>query len=101
MISKMKTVTNTDDLFNFKENIIFEEFKDKSFASIKQFRFLVFHKYKHVASSGLYQKVINYQIKTYGDVLNNKLPRYSSEGGKKLANLSRNRKYYRRKKGSK
>lgn len=97
----MKPLINSGDLVDFKDNIMFEEYKDKAFASVNHFKYVVYRKYKHVASSALYRKVVNYQIKTYGTTLNYKNPRYSSEGGKILANRARNRKYHRRKKGSK
>lgn len=97
----MKPLTKGGGLVDFKENIIFEEYKGKAFASVNHFKYVVYRKYKHVASSALYRKVVNYQIKTYGTALNYKNPRYSSEGGKIMANQARNRKYYKRRKSNK
>lgn len=97
----MKPLTKSGGLVDFKENIIFQNFKDTAFSSINQFKYLVYKKYHYIAGSDLYRKVVNYQVDTYGTSLNRKDKKFTSEHCNMLANLARNRKYNRRKKGSK
>lgn len=58
----MKTITTNGGLVDFKEKLIFEEFKDKVFKNTDDFRKQV--KIKHNIDVGydLYTKIQNYQI---------------------------------------
>lgn len=53
----------------FKENIIFEECKDKVYENSLDFKKEIKKKYNIIASSDLYTRIINYQIKEYGGTL--------------------------------
>ena len=53
-------------LVDFKEKIIFEEYKDKAFENSSAFKKEIKDKYNYIASSDLYTRIINYQIKKYG-----------------------------------
>ena len=65
----MKPLTNSGGLVDFKENIVFEEYKEKAFKRAKDFRDEVKKHYGFTPSSDLYTKIINYQINKYGDTL--------------------------------
>lgn len=56
-------------LVDFKEKIIFEEYKDKAFENSSSFKKEIKDKYNYIASSDLYTRIINYQIKKYGGSL--------------------------------
>ena len=53
----------------FKENLLFEEYKDTPLRSAKGLFNDIKKKYDYDSSSDLYKKIVNYQIKKYGDVL--------------------------------
>ena len=65
----MKPLTKGGGLVDFKENIIFEEYKDKILKSSLEFKKEIKKKYNIIVSSDLYTKIINYQIKEYGGSL--------------------------------
>lgn len=65
----MKPLTNSGGLVDFKENIVFEEYKDVVIKTSADFKKEVKEKYNFVASLDLYAKIINYQIKKYGGAL--------------------------------
>jgi hypothetical protein len=56
------------DKKEFEENYIFEKYKDTAFRNCKHFRKSV-EKYINIDISKVYAKIINYQIKTYGETL--------------------------------
>lgn len=55
----------------FIENFIFEIEKDKPFCNSSEFYLLLKEKYNLEKQPNLYKKIINYQIKKYGEALNN------------------------------
>lgn len=55
----------------FIENYIFEIEKDKPFGNSGEFYLLLKDKYKLGKQPNLYKRIINYQIKKYGEALNN------------------------------
>ena len=61
-----KPVMKAGVLDEFKENIIFENEKNVGFKSVTEFKENVYKKYKYAASSNLYRKIVNYQVKTFG-----------------------------------
>lgn len=65
----MKPLTKSGGLVDFKENIVFEEYKEKAFKKAKDFRDEVKKHYGFIPSSDLYTKIINYQINKYGTTL--------------------------------
>lgn len=52
----------------FEENYVFEKYKDTTLKGSGYFRKEV-EKYKNINVSDVYAKIINYQIKTYGETL--------------------------------
>ena len=53
-------------LVDFKENLIFEEWKDQPLHSSVWFRDKMKEKYGITKTTDLYAKIVNYQIKKYG-----------------------------------
>lgn len=53
----------------FKENLLFEEFKDTPLRSAKGLFNDIKKKYDYEPSSDLYKKIVNYQIEKYGSPL--------------------------------
>lgn len=53
----------------FKENLLFEKYKDKQVRSCKGLFNDIKREYDYEVSSDLYKKIINYQIKKYGSSL--------------------------------
>lgn len=66
-----RPVEKTGGLVDFKENIVFEEFKDKHMNGINHLKKEVTKRYGFVPSSALYRKIVNYQIEKYGAPLCN------------------------------
>lgn len=65
----MKPLTNkSGGLVDFKEKLIFEEYKDKEIWSARAFKKSIIEKY-NIVPNDLYVKIINYQIKKYGCAL--------------------------------
>ena len=62
----MKAITKSEELVDFKEKLIFEEFKDRVFKNTDDFRKQVKIKHNIVVGYDLYTKIQNYQIKKYG-----------------------------------
>lgn len=56
---------------DFKEQAIYEFEKDKAFSGANEFRTRIKEKYGFVPNSNLYRRIINYQIKKYGEPLAN------------------------------
>ena len=50
------------------EDILFERYKDVSFAGIKPFKETI-KEYTDVNANDIYARILNYQIKTYGEAL--------------------------------
>lgn len=66
----MKPLTNNSGgLVDFKENIVFEEYKDKVLKNANSFKYKVLKKYGFKPSTNLYKKIVNYQIEKYGKSL--------------------------------
>lgn len=65
----MKPLTNIGGLVDFKENLIFEEYKNKVIPNANKFKQLIYKKYNIVISNDLHKKICNYQIKKYGSTL--------------------------------
>lgn len=65
----MKPLTKSGGLVDFKENIVFEEYKEKVLKKAKDFRDEVKKQHGFEPSSDLYKRIINYQIKKYGTTL--------------------------------
>lgn len=66
---KMKPLTNSGGLVEFKENIIFEKYKDKEIGSNKLFKINCKKEHGFEPSNDLFRKIVNYQVKTYGRTL--------------------------------
>lgn len=64
----MVTPVNGGDLV---EELIFNAFKDKSLRSGEAFYQLIKKDYGYIATSNLYRRIVNYQIKKYGISLYN------------------------------
>lgn len=62
----MKPLTKSGGLVDFKENLIFETYKNRSLQNAGKFKKEIEKKYGLKPSFNLYKKIINYQIKTYG-----------------------------------
>lgn len=62
----MIPLSNSGDLV---EELIFNVYKDKDVISAKYFKEIIKKDYGYNASSGLYRKIINYQVKKYGRTL--------------------------------
>lgn len=58
--------TMVGGLVDFKENLIFEEYKDQPLRGARRFKADMLAKYKIQISSDLYSRLINYQISKYG-----------------------------------
>ena len=56
------------DKKEFEENYIFEKYKDTPLKNSKEFRKKI-EKHINIDVSSVYAKIINYQIKTYGETL--------------------------------
>ena len=56
-------------MINFKENLIFNMFKDTSVIGAKKFKAKIEKMYSGVDYSTIYRKILNYQIEKYGDEL--------------------------------
>ena len=52
-----------------KEKLIFELFKDKPLSSSRKFKCEVYKRYKINTTRDLYTRLVNYQIKKYGRML--------------------------------
>lgn len=52
----------------FEENFVFEKYKDTSFRSCKHFKKEVMQ-YRNIDTREVYTKIVNYQIKNYGEAL--------------------------------
>lgn len=55
-------------LKNFEEEYLFTKYKDKNIINAKTFKGKV-SKYKNIDASRLYTRIVNYQIKKYGEAL--------------------------------
>lgn len=66
----MKPLSSSGGLVDFKEKLIFEEYKETVIKTSADFKKEVKEKYNFVASSNLYAKIVNYQIEKYGATLN-------------------------------
>lgn len=55
----------------FKENLIFQLFKDKPLGCSKRFKENISKKFDNIDYTRVYRKIINYQIETYGSELRN------------------------------
>ena len=64
----MKPLTNSGGLVDFKEKLIFEEYKDKEITSASGLKKDIKDKYGFIPKD-IYVKIHNYQIKKYGRVL--------------------------------
>lgn len=64
----MKPLNNSGDLV---EELIFNAYKDKDVISAKHFKGVIKKDFDYKASSDLYRKIINYQVKKYGVTLTN------------------------------
>lgn len=64
----MKPLTKGGGLVDFKDNLIFEEYKDKETLSAFSLKKEIKDKYGYVPKD-IYAKIINYQIKKYGRAL--------------------------------
>lgn len=65
----MKPLTNSGGLVDFKENLIFEEYKDKVIKNRLKLNQEVYKKFGCEVSSELYKRIVNYQTKKYGEML--------------------------------
>ena len=54
------------------EELIFNAYKDKNVMSAKVFKKMVYDNFKYRASTDLYARILNYQIKKYGNTLQDK-----------------------------
>ena len=79
-----------------KERLIFELYKDKPLNSSRVFRGKIQKKFNLIDTSDLYAKIINYQLKKYGYVLENGLSLNSLKKEDFEKKIKRNacRKYY-------
>lgn len=68
-----RPVIKTGVLDEFKENIIFENEKNRAFKNNNEFKESINKKYKYTPSSNLYRKIINYQIKKFGKSLDSEV----------------------------
>lgn len=94
----MRTPVNGGDLVDFKEGIIFESEKDNSIRNIGEFRKRVYKTYDYKGNiSGIYRRIINYQIKRYGKTLDKYIEHYSQEQKAKFNTNSCIRRYEKRK----
>lgn len=93
-----RPVIKTGVLDEFKENIIFENEKNRAFKSSEEFKEIVNEKYKYAASSNLYRRIINYQIKKFGNSLNSEVY-YPTHEDKIKSNDNANKRRYARLKG--
>ena len=60
---------NKDQKGDLVEQLIFEVYKDKFIRSSKAFKDEILKSYGYVASTELYKRIMNYQIKRYGRTL--------------------------------
>ena len=58
------------DFKKFIEEIIFQRNKDKRFRNAEEFKGTILKNFKNVDVSKIYVKIVNYQIKKYGQTLN-------------------------------
>lgn len=91
----IKPVIKTGGLVNFKEHIIFENEKNMAFKGIEEFKRIIYKKYKYIATSNLYRKIINYQVKNFGKSLNNEIDLPTHEEKIRLNALANKRRYGR------
>ncbi|MCQ2978235.1 MAG: hypothetical protein MJ245_00360 [Clostridia bacterium] len=56
-------------MVDFKEELAFEEYKDKNLFNAKKFKKDIKKKFGFEPDGSLYRKIINYQIKKYGHAL--------------------------------
>lgn len=97
----MKTPTNGGGMVDFKNNLIFESEKNNPIKNASEFKTRVYKKYNYKGSTwGIYRNIINYQIKTFGAVLDKYVVMYNQEEKSKF-NRDYNRRKYNKRKGRK
>lgn len=64
-----RPVLKTGGLVDFKQNLIFEEYKDRAIHNRNELNKEVIKKFGCEVSSELYRKITNYQIKKYDGML--------------------------------
>ena len=80
---------------NAKENEIFELEKDKPNINSDEFKKRIKDLYKYKADSNLYRRIINYQIKKYGQPLDATIQLHNEEECNKMVHNSNHRKQYK------
>ena len=58
------------DFKKFLEEFIFQKNKDKGFRNAEEFKGTILRGFKNVDVSKIYIKIVNYQVKKYGQTLN-------------------------------
>lgn len=66
---------NKDQKGDLVEKLIFEAFKDKYIRNAEAFRQYIKKEYNYEVSTDLYKKIVNYQVKKYGETLSNRVQR--------------------------
>ena len=74
-------------MVQFKENMIFQMFKDKSIGCAQKFKTEIKKLFDIDNTSDIYRKIVNYQIATYGQqiksgVTNTYIKNFKSKGAK-------------------
>ena len=59
-------------LKKFKEECAFVQFRDKCFKNAENCKRKILKKYKDIDVNNLYIRIVNYQLKKYGDILRTK-----------------------------
>ena len=61
----------------FKEEMIFREYKDRSFVNAETLKGEILKKYPGVDAEALHVKIVNYQVSKYGKQLKHRVERFN------------------------